>query len=72
MRLVKAADYPVSELTNSTQRQLWVESQVQAVKESFMDGVNVDIEQAINSTQLIERKLLTILMKEVIIYYGHE
>ncbi|CAF1326622.1 unnamed protein product [Adineta steineri] len=62
VRLVWIANYDVKQLSNATARTLWVNSQVDKVKKSFTDGVNLDMEDeiangtitALQYTQLVQ------------------
>ncbi len=44
VRLVWAADYDVKQLDNATARTEWVRTQVDKVKATFTDGINIDLE----------------------------
>jgi len=62
VRLVWIANYDVTKLGNATARTEWVNSQVEKVKQSYTDGVNLDMEDEIADgsaaeyqyTQLVE------------------
>jgi di-N-acetylchitobiase len=47
VRLVWAADYDVKQLDNATARTEWVRTQVDKVKATFTDGINIDLEDEI-------------------------
>lgn len=65
VRVVWGAAFPVSNLTNAEQRKQWVKAQAARVRDTFTDGINVDIEDALKADQPQERKLLTVLMHEL-------
>jgi len=47
VRLVWIANYDVKQLGNATARTEWVNSQVEKVKKTYTDGVNLDMEDEI-------------------------
>ena len=50
IRVVSIASYPVDQMGNETARQQWVEQQVAGVQASYIDGVNIDFEDALDAT----------------------
>lgn len=50
IRVVSIASYPVEQMANTTARQQWVKQQVATVQSSWIDGVNVDFEDALDTT----------------------
>ena len=49
VRVVSIANYPVEQMGNETARQQWVKQQVASVQGSYLDGVNVDFEDALDT-----------------------
>jgi hypothetical protein len=47
VRLAWAADYDVKQLGNATARTEWVRTQVDKVKATFTDGIDIDMEDEI-------------------------
>lgn len=47
VRLVWIANFDVNQLTNTTARQIWIDAQVEKVKQTFTDGINLDMEDPI-------------------------
>ena len=56
--------FSVANLTNATARSTWIAQQLQLVQESFADGINLDIEEAVTNGS-VEQKLLTQFVEEV-------
>ena len=56
--------FSVANLTNATARSTWIAQQLQLVQESFADGINLDIEEAVTNGS-VEQKLLTLFVEEV-------
>eukprot|EP01117_Protostelium_nocturnum_P010219 TRINITY_DN3663_c0_g1_i2.p1 TRINITY_DN3663_c0_g1~~TRINITY_DN3663_c0_g1_i2.p1 ORF type:complete len:175 (-),score=31.49 TRINITY_DN3663_c0_g1_i2:79-603(-) len=54
--------YPVDQLSNRTSRSLWIGEQVKKVRNGFYDGINVDIESAL---EVKDGPLLTSLVAEL-------
>jgi len=65
VRVVWGAEFPVANLTHTEERQSWVKVQAARVRDTFTDGINVDIENALLANQTLERNLLTVLMQEL-------
>lgn len=63
VRVVLHADYPVSDLDNADSRKKWVTDLVSEVVDNYLDGINIDIEQAINKNSA-NVTLLTELVQE--------
>jgi len=64
VRVVFLADYPVNQLSNHTFRKEWIESLIIQVKDTYTDGVNVDVESVIPNNSN-EKHILTLLMREL-------
>ncbi|CAF1192466.1 unnamed protein product, partial [Didymodactylos carnosus] len=47
VRLVWAANFPVDQLLNDTANDIWINEQVEKVRSTYTDGVNVDMEDSI-------------------------
>jgi Di-N-acetylchitobiase len=47
VRLVWIANYDVKQLNNQTARTAWIDMQVERVRQTFTDGVNLDMEDEI-------------------------
>ena len=62
VRVVTAANFDVSQLSNSTSRKEWIEQQIETVKTNYADGINIDIESPI--TDSTQKSFLTLLVKE--------
>ncbi|KAL2090116.1 hypothetical protein ACEWY4_014804 [Coilia grayii] len=63
VRLVLKGDVPVSAMVDPTNRTAWIKEQVSLAKKQFMDGINLDIEQAVQEKSP-EYFALTALVKE--------
>jgi len=57
-------DYPVDELFNATKRKEWIESLIEKTKQTYTDGVNVDIESVV-SDHSSQKSLMVLLMREL-------
>jgi len=64
VRIVYGVGYPYEQLGNATQRSIWVQQMVDTVKNTFIDGVNVDIEYEIQDGS-VQQKQMVELMKEL-------
>ncbi|XP_063056328.1 di-N-acetylchitobiase-like [Engraulis encrasicolus] len=62
-RLVLKGDVSVSAMVDPTNRTTWIKEKVTLAKKQFMDGINIDIEQAVED-QSPEFFALTSLVKE--------
>ncbi|XP_071955561.1 di-N-acetylchitobiase-like [Antedon mediterranea] len=60
-RVVLKGDLPVAQLKNSTYTKLWIKQQVKLAQDQFMDGINIDIEEALPKS---EAPLLTKLIAD--------
>ena len=47
VRLVWIASFDVKQLSNATARQLWIDTQVRKVQQTYTDGLNLDLEDPI-------------------------
>lgn len=52
-------------MTNSTARAIWVEKQLQLVKNNYLDGINIDFEDAILKNETDIRDAYVMLVLEV-------
>ncbi|CAG2235869.1 CTBS [Mytilus edulis] len=64
-RAVIIANYPKANMTNSTARAIWVEKQLQLVKNNYLDGINIDFEDAILKNETDIRDAYVMLVLEV-------
>ncbi|KAK3561460.1 hypothetical protein QTP86_002812 [Hemibagrus guttatus] len=62
-RLVLKGDVPLSDIVDATKRTAWITEKVNLAKSQFMDGINLDIEQAVEEFSP-EYYALTALVKE--------
>ncbi|XP_062412629.1 di-N-acetylchitobiase [Sardina pilchardus] len=62
-RLVLKGDVSISAMVDHTNRTIWIKDKVSLAKRQFMDGINIDIEQAIEENSP-EYFALTALVKE--------
>ncbi|XP_051767510.1 di-N-acetylchitobiase isoform X3 [Ctenopharyngodon idella] len=62
-RLVLKGDVPLPDIVDPVNRTAWVQAKVQLAKSQFMDGINIDVEQAVE-TGSPEYYALTALVKE--------
>ncbi|XP_019386726.1 PREDICTED: di-N-acetylchitobiase [Crocodylus porosus] len=62
-RVVLKGDVPVEKMLEPAARELWITQQVELAKKQYMDGINIDIEQAVNRLSP-EYDALTNLVKE--------
>ena len=63
VRVVLKADYPASALSDSDRRSKWVADLLDQVQQSFLDGINIDFEQAIEKGSA-DSSYLTQLVQE--------
>ncbi|XP_042211370.1 di-N-acetylchitobiase-like isoform X2 [Homarus americanus] len=63
VRVVKLGNFPTSKLPNDTARHNWVKLQISDATLKFLDGINIDFEDAINPNSP-EQKGLTDLVRE--------
>lgn len=56
-------DVPLPDIVDPVNRTAWVQAKVQLAKSQFMDGINIDVEQAVE-TGSPEYYALTSLVKE--------
>ncbi|KAG5275595.1 hypothetical protein AALO_G00122150 [Alosa alosa] len=63
VRLVLKGDVSVSAMVDPTNRTIWIKEKVSLAKRQFMDGINIDIEQAVEENSP-EYFALTALVKE--------
>ncbi|XP_062510251.1 di-N-acetylchitobiase-like isoform X1 [Corticium candelabrum] len=61
-RVVLRGLFSVAKLTNKTERDLWLKTQVEMAKEYHMDGINIDIEDPISDSDSALRDDLTQLV----------
>lgn len=61
--LVGKGDIPLSYIVDPTNRTAWITEKVNLAKSQFMDGINIDIEQAVEEGSP-EYHALTSLLKE--------
>ena len=59
------ADFTKGNLTDAADRHRWVLEHVKYVEDNFLDGLNVDYEQAISKDQPKLRDALTALIREL-------
>lgn len=64
VRLVWTAGYDIKKLNDPKARQEWLQSQVDKVKNTFTDGINIDVENEIAQGSLASRQF-TSLVKEL-------
>ena len=57
-------NFPTNQLTNATARSEWVALQVQRAKQFYLDGINIDFEDAIPANETKTRDGLTALTCE--------
>ncbi|XP_066504350.1 di-N-acetylchitobiase [Hoplias malabaricus] len=62
-RLVLKGDVPLPDMVDETNRTTWIKEKVNLAKSQFMDGINIDIEQAVDKSSP-EYSALTALVKE--------
>ncbi|XP_076880452.1 di-N-acetylchitobiase [Brachyhypopomus gauderio] len=62
-RLVLKGDVPLPDMVNEDKRMAWIKEQLILAKRQFMDGINIDIEQAVEESSP-EYYALTSLVKE--------
>ncbi|XP_025071547.1 di-N-acetylchitobiase-like isoform X1 [Alligator sinensis] len=62
-RVVLKGDVPVKNMLEPAARELWITQQVELAKKQYMDGINIDIEQAVSRSSP-EYDALTDLVKE--------
>jgi len=62
VRVVYVVDYPVSQLSNITHRHQWIRSLLEKAKNTYTDGVNIDMESVIEDE--VQKDLLTALVFE--------
>ncbi|XP_017269019.1 di-N-acetylchitobiase [Kryptolebias marmoratus] len=62
-RLVLKGDVPISSIVDQANRTAWITKQVNLAKSQFMDGINIDVEQAVDKGSP-EYFALTDLVKE--------
>ncbi|XP_062868883.1 di-N-acetylchitobiase [Trichomycterus rosablanca] len=62
-RLVLKGDVPVADIVDDVKRKEWITEKLNLAKSQFMDGINIDIEQAVE-TSSPEYYALTALVKE--------
>uniref|UniRef100_A0A673FGJ2 GH18 domain-containing protein n=1 Tax=Sinocyclocheilus rhinocerous TaxID=307959 RepID=A0A673FGJ2_9TELE len=62
-RVVLKGDVPLSYIVDPVNRTAWIQEKVQLAKSRFMDGINIDVEQAVE-TGSPEYYALTALVKE--------
>lgn len=62
-RVVLKGDVPLSYIVDPVNRTAWIQEKVQLAKSQFMDGINIDVEQAVE-TGSPEYYALTALVKE--------
>lgn len=62
-RLVLKGDVPLSDMVDVANRTAWITEKVNLAKSQFMDGINIDIEQAVEESSP-EYYALTALVKE--------
>ncbi|KAI1891985.1 hypothetical protein AGOR_G00149340 [Albula goreensis] len=62
-RLVLKGDVPLSDIVDPANRTVWIAEKVDLAKKQFMDGINIDIEQAVAEASP-EYYALTALVKE--------
>lgn len=58
-----AATFPVQNLTNIKYFQPWIDQQIKLVKDKFLDGINIDLESAIEMGDSKTRDGLTKLVQ---------
>uniref|UniRef100_UPI00398EBB6D di-N-acetylchitobiase-like n=1 Tax=Pristiophorus japonicus TaxID=55135 RepID=UPI00398EBB6D len=63
VRVVLKGDVPISNIIDKTNRTAWINSQVQLAKNQYMDGINLDLEEAV-PFQSVEYYALTQLVNE--------
>lgn len=56
-------DVPLSDIVDDSKRTAWITEKVNLAKSQFMDGINLDIEQAVEESSP-EYYALTALVKE--------
>ncbi|KAI5101681.1 di-N-acetylchitobiase precursor, partial [Silurus meridionalis] len=62
-RVVLKGDVPLSDIVDAAKRKAWITEKVNLAKSQFMDGINLDIEQAVNESTP-EYYALTALVNE--------
>ncbi|XP_027016296.1 di-N-acetylchitobiase [Tachysurus fulvidraco] len=62
-RLVLKGDVPLSDIVDATNRTAWIAEKLNLAKSQFMDGINLDIEQAVEESSP-EYYALTALVRE--------
>ncbi|XP_077978387.1 di-N-acetylchitobiase-like [Glandiceps talaboti] len=68
VKVVMAGFFPIANITDAKSRNLWVVDQLQKSVDWHMDGINIDIEDPVN-TSSIQQHLLTELVDQTVIAF---
>eukprot|EP01098_Paradermamoeba_levis_P007045 TRINITY_DN2927_c0_g6_i1.p1 TRINITY_DN2927_c0_g6~~TRINITY_DN2927_c0_g6_i1.p1 ORF type:complete len:424 (-),score=93.29 TRINITY_DN2927_c0_g6_i1:42-1211(-) len=63
VRVVLGASFPVSQLGNETAQNAWVENQLDRARQTYTDGINVDVEDEIATDSPARQQLVELLLK---------
>ena len=63
VRLVWTAGYDIKKLGDMAARQEWLQSQVDKVKETFADGINIDVENEIAAGSLASQQFTSLVQE---------
>lgn len=63
VRLVWTAGYDVKKLGDQTVRQAWLQTQVDKVKNTFTDGINIDVEQEIAQGSRVSQEFTSLVQE---------
>ena len=72
VRVVLAAKFDLTKLEDFDYRDHWISAQIDAVKSSFLDGINIDVEDPIPSINSLTDKLFMIFLDEIVTAFHRE
>lgn len=64
IRIVYGTAYPVDKLHNATMRREWIQNWIVKLKNTYADGLNIDIEDVVAKDSQMARDMVT-LLKEI-------
>ena len=65
VRVVLAANFNLTELDNFDYRDHWISATIETVKSSFLDGINIDVEDPIQSINSQTDQLFMVFLDEI-------